>query len=241
MRLAQENDVEPDQESAFEGCRTDQLRTAMQEVIDTHTRLVQKNASDEDEVAAAYNELNTDQQRIVDKVFDTVCHQHKALRLIVSGQGGTGKSRVIDYLNRKISQHLSEVSITVVVAAPTGLAAFNIGRTTIHRLLSLPVEHGKPADYSRLQQEQLTLLKATLKNVKLLIIDEVSMVSSLTFLFIHMSLTEILSCNDLFGGISVVFFADFLQLLPVKGNQPFIPVTFLEAKQRFGAIASVDV
>jgi len=31
-----------------------------------------------------------------------------------------------------------------VVAAPTGLAAHNIGGTTIHRLLSLPIEHGKP-------------------------------------------------------------------------------------------------
>jgi len=37
MRQAQHDDVEPNQESAFEGCRTDQLRTAMQEVIDTHT------------------------------------------------------------------------------------------------------------------------------------------------------------------------------------------------------------
>ena len=31
-----------------------------------------------------------------------------------------------------------------MVAAPTGLAAHNIGGTTIHRLLSLPIEHGKP-------------------------------------------------------------------------------------------------
>lgn len=185
---------------------------------------MQKDASDKDDVPKPYNELNTDQQRIVDKVFDTVYCQHKALHLIVSGQGGTGKSRVIDYLNKKISQHLSEVSIPVVVAAPTGLAAFNIGGTTIHRLLSLPVEHGKPADYSRLQQEQLTLLKAIPKDIKLLIIDEVSMVSSLTLLFIHMRMTEIFNCNELFGGISVVFFADFLQLPPVKGNQPFVPV-----------------
>jgi len=35
------------------------------------------------------------------------------------------------------------------------------------------------------------------------------MVLSLTLLFIHMRLTEILNCNDLSGGISLVFFADF--------------------------------
>ena len=56
-----------------------------------------------------------------------------------------------------------------------------------------------------------------------------SMVSSLTLLYIHMQVTDLM-CNDTyFGRISVVFFADFLQLPHVKGNHPFIPVTFLEA------------
>jgi len=241
MKQAQEKDVETDQESAFESCRTDQLRNAMQEVLDTHTRSVQRNNNDNDDLAAAYSALNADQQKIADKVVNAVCHQKETLRVIVSGQGGTGKSRVIDYLNKKISEQLHNVAVLVLVAAPTSLAAFSIGGITIHRLLSLPVEHGKPADYCRLREEQLSLLKAILKDVKLIIIDEVSMVSSLTLLFIHMRLTEILNCNDLFGGISLVFFADFLQLPLVKGNQPFIPVTFLEAKQRVKTIASVDL
>jgi len=242
MRQAQEEGVAAeDQESAFDGCRTDHLRTAMQDVIDAHVRSVQQNTADNGDLTEAYNELNEDQRRVVNKVVTSVCNQQQPLHLIVSGQGGTGKSRVIDILNRIISQKMTEVSLPVVIAAPTGLAAFNIGGTTIHRVLSLPVEHGKPANYSRLQQEQLTLLRATLKGMKLLIIDEVSMVSSLTLLFIHMRLTEIMSCDELFGGINIVFFADFLQLPPVKGNQPFIPVTFLEAKQRLGAIASIDV
>jgi ATP-dependent exoDNAse (exonuclease V) alpha subunit len=103
------------------------------------------------------------------------------------------------------------------------------------------VEHGKPADYSALSQEQLTVLRSTLRGLKLLIIDEVSMVSSLTLLFIHLRLTEVMNSKDLFGGISVVFFADLLQLPPVKGNQPFLQVTFLEAKQRLGAIGSIDL
>jgi len=36
---------------------------------------------------------------------------------------------------------MSDISLPVVIAAPTGLAAFNIGGTTIHRVLSLTVEH----------------------------------------------------------------------------------------------------
>lgn len=38
-----------------------------------------------------------------------------------------------------------------------------------------------------------------------------------------------------------MFFGDLLQLPPVKGNQPFIQVSFLEAKQRVGAIASLNL
>ena len=132
-----------------------------------------------------------------------------------------------------------ETVLPVAVTAPTGLAAFNINGTTIHRLLSLPVEHGKPADYSRLQQEQLTVIRATLKDLKLLIIDEISMVSSLTLLYIHLRLTEVMTNDEAFGGISIVCFGDFLQLPPVKGNQQFESVTAREAKQRLGAVSSL--
>jgi len=46
---------------------------------------------------------------------------------------------------------------------------------------------------------------------------------------------------QVFGGISAVLFADLLQLPPVKGNQPFNAVTFLKAKQRLGATASINL
>ena len=242
LRQAQEEGIlAEDPGSALEGCRPDQMRNAMQDITDAHIRSIDKDSINSDNLTAAYHQLNDDQRRVVDKVVTAVCSNQEPLKLFVSGQGGTGKSKVIDVLNRLISHKMSDISLPVVIAAPTGLAAFSIGGTTIHRVLSLPVEHGKPADYTRLHQEQLTLLKSTLKGVKLLIVDEVSMISSLTLLFIHMRLTELMSSSELFGGISVVFFGDFLQLPPVKGNQPFIPVTFLEAKQRFGAIASLDV
>jgi len=55
----------------------------MQEVLDTHTRSVQQNNNDNDDLAAAYSALNADQQRIADKVVNVVCHQKETLRLIV--------------------------------------------------------------------------------------------------------------------------------------------------------------
>ena len=168
------------------------------------------------------------------------CDTDSPIYLTVSGQGGTGKSKVIDLLNRIVSAKFTN-AIPVVVSAPTGLSAFNISGTTIHRILSLPVEHGKPADYSRLNQDTLNTLRKTLQGLKLLIIDEVSMVSSITLLFIHLRLTEIMANSQFFGGISVILFGDFLQLPPVRGNQPFVPVTQLEAKQRIGSVAALDL
>jgi hypothetical protein len=47
--------------------------------------------------------------------------------------------------------------------------------------------------------------------------------------------------NQLFGGVNIVFFADLLQLPPVKGNQPFMKVTNFVMKQRIGAVGSLHL
>jgi len=105
----------------------------------------------------------------VDKVVEKV-RNDDIIRLIVSGRG-TGKSRVIDVINRIVTRHSGDNSLPVVVAAPTGLAAVNVGGSTIHRVLSLP-EHGKSADYNRLNQDQLTIVRQTLKGFRLLMCDQ---------------------------------------------------------------------
>ena len=69
-------------------------------------------------------------------------------------------------------------SLTCAVAAPTGLAAFNVGGVTIHRLLQLPVEHDNASTYWSLSKEAGKILRNTLKHIKLLIVDKVSMVSN---------------------------------------------------------------
>ena len=70
------------------------------------------------------------------QVYTIVQHHHSStsaqpLRMIVSGTAGTGKSYLIHCL-RLLLQH------QVMVAAPTGVAAFNIDGCTLHSLLSLP-------------------------------------------------------------------------------------------------------
>jgi len=227
-------------ENAMEGCAEDQAQNAMQDVIEAHKNAVQQDTDNCDDLNATYNTLNVDQKRVVDKILHKVVN-NETIHLLVSGQGGTGKSRVIDVVNRMVTREMKSNVLPTVVTAPTGLAAFNVNGTTIHRILSLPIEHGKPANYGRLGQEQLLIIRQTLRGLRLLICDELSMVSSLTLLYMHLRLCEIFNCSELFGGISVLFFADLLQLPPVKGNQPFIDVSFEETKQRIGAIGSLKI
>ena len=91
-----------------------------------------------------------------------VQHHHSStsaqpLRMVVSGTAGTGKSYLIHCL-RLLRQH------QVMVAAPTGVAAFNIDGCTLHSLLRLPTR----GEFKDLEGERLTKLQQAFSQVKYL-------------------------------------------------------------------------
>uniref|UniRef100_A0A1X7V6G0 ATP-dependent DNA helicase n=1 Tax=Amphimedon queenslandica TaxID=400682 RepID=A0A1X7V6G0_AMPQE len=76
---------------------------------------------------------------------------------------------------------------TCAVCAPTGLAPYNAGGVTAHRLFQLPIEHdGQCASYWSIPKASHKVMKKELQDLKMVIIDEVSMVSSLNLTYIHM-------------------------------------------------------
>ena len=108
------------------------------------------------------------------------------------------------------------------IAAPTGLAAFNVGGITIHRPFQLPIEHsGKAATYWSLPKTSQKVMKTTLCNVKLFIIDEISMVSSLNLAYMYLRLEELFSGDEWFRSRNMLFVGDLLQLQPVSGSPVF--------------------
>ena len=112
--------------------------------------------------------------------------------------------------------------ITCAVAAPTGLAAINIGGVTIHRLFQVPVEHeGKTAGYWPLPKISQKIMKTTLRSLKMVIVDKVSMVSSLNLAYMHLRLEELFGDQDWFCSMNMLFVGDLLQLQPVNGQPVF--------------------
>ena len=115
----------------------------------------------------------------------------KPLDMFVSGVGGTCESFLIKTIRALVSKvwHDQSHSLLRAVTAPTGLAAFNVGGVTIHRLLQLPIEHeGRTAGYWKLGKDAIKVMRRSLSNLRLLIIDEVSMLSNLN---LHLRLEEI--------------------------------------------------
>ena len=81
----------------------------------------------------------------------------------------------------------------------------------------------KTAEYWSLSKaSQVT--KTKLCGVKLIIVDEISMVSSLTLTYMYVMLEEIFGGDDWFGSRNM-FVGDLLQLQPVNGNPVFQNIT----------------
>jgi len=145
--------------------------------------------------------LAPEQQAVFDAIETTLEN------LFVTGRAGTGKSTLLNYLSENTSKQ-------IVICAPTGVAALNVGGQTIHSLFRLPI--GVIADNDI---EQSAELRKLLSTIDTLVIDEVSMVNADLLDAIDRSLRQARGRrNEAFGGVQVVLFGDPYQLAPVPGE-----------------------
>jgi len=100
-------------------------------------------------------------------------------KVLIHGPGGCGKSHFI----KAVTHTLRTAECPVAIAAPTGCAAFLIRGATLHSCLSLPVtneSYGRAGDAPLPTGALLQNLTATWRRVRLLVIDEISMISEET-------------------------------------------------------------
>ncbi|XP_078328201.1 uncharacterized protein LOC144623627 [Crassostrea virginica] len=178
--------------------------------------------------------LNDTQQKVFYKLrswcLDMISGEKPLqLQVFITGGAGTGKSHLIKSIYYELSRLFAPVltnpdDVSVLLTAPTGVAAFNIGGATIHSAFAIPGNNTLPVEYQPLGDEKLNSLRTKLGQLKLLIIDEISMVDKKMLTYIHGRLRQIKQTGDFtpFGHVSVLAFGDFYQLPPVKGKPLFI-------------------
>ncbi|KAK8091740.1 mitochondrial DNA helicase [Apiospora hydei] len=174
--------------------------------------------------------LNEEQQL----VFDLVVKQGKSV--FFTGPAGTGKSVLLRKIIRSLAtKHLGE-SNRVGVTASTGLAAYNIGGTTLHRFAGIGLGQAPTTKLIRDVQKDKFKLRRWL-DVRVLIVDEISMIDSILFDKLNTIARAVRGIALPFGGIQLVLSGDFFQLPPVrKGADDGSPKFCFESKTWSSAI-----
>jgi ATP-dependent exoDNAse (exonuclease V) alpha subunit len=125
--------------------------------------------------------------------------------IFITGRAGTGKSTLLNYFRNNTRKN-------VVILAPTGVAAVNVGGQTIHSFFGFKPD----VTISSIRKKSRNEKKNLYKKLSKIVIDEVSMVRA-----------DLLDCMDKFlrlngpdeklpfGGIQMIFIGDLYQLPPV--------------------------
>ncbi len=148
--------------------------------------------------------------------------------IFLTGKAGTGKTTLLKEI-------IATTHKNTVVVAPTGIAALNAGGVTIHSMFQLPFatfipDNKQAAQFSgALKFENRDTLgrhfkmnatkRAIIRNMELLIIDEVSMLRADVLDAIDFMLKKVRRTERAFGGVQVLFIGDLLQLPPVVKNE----------------------
>ncbi|NCS99319.1 AAA family ATPase [Candidatus Parcubacteria bacterium] len=131
--------------------------------------------------------------------------------VFLTGPAGSGKTHV---LNEYIT-FLKEHGVGVAVTASTGIAATHLKGVTIHSWSGIGIkDHLTDYDLDNLEQKQY--LWKRFENTQVLIIDEISILSSKTLDCVDKVLKNFKRNELPFGGLQVVFSGDFFQLPPIE-------------------------
>ncbi len=144
--------------------------------------------------------------------------------VFLTGKAGTGKTTLL----KKI---IASTHKNAIIVAPTGIAALNAGGVTIHSFFQLPFagfipEFGVTPQFSSAVKVETkdTLTRhfgmnkerqALIRNIELLIIDEVSMLRADLLDAVDWTLRNVRKIQKPFGGVQVLYIGDLMQLPPV--------------------------
>ncbi|OGZ11654.1 MAG: hypothetical protein A3D67_00480 [Candidatus Lloydbacteria bacterium RIFCSPHIGHO2_02_FULL_51_22] len=141
--------------------------------------------------------------------------------VFLTGAAGSGKTYL---LNRYIA-HLRAHGVGVAVTASTGIAATHLGGQTIHSWSGIGIRDALSDDELRALVLRSRVAR-NFKKVKVLVIDEVSMLHAHQLDMVERVLRHTLDFTKPFGGLQVVLCGDFFQLPPVTRDDGSREKTF---------------
>lgn len=150
----------------------------------------------------------------------------KPIYLFITGGAGAGKSHLIKTIYHTAAKTFRHACKnpelpTVLLMAPTGVSAININGTTINTALAIPQQTSD--NLPAMSDQKKTQLRLSFSELKLIIIDEISMVGNITLLHIHQRLQQVFGTGNLqlFAGISIIAVGDLYQLPPIRRKLVF--------------------
>ena len=185
------------------------------------------NVLPDEEYRTLLRSLNIKQRQFYNHVVHWIKTKDAPLYAFLSGGAGVGKSVVIRALYQTLFRMLNlkegenPDDVRILLCAYTGKAAFNINGSTISSAFK---QKYKQADQT-LTCDSLNTFRSKYRNLTVVIIDEVSMVSNGMLNFINQRLQELKGTRKPFGGISIIAVGDFFQLKPVNGDWIFNDLT----------------
>lgn len=131
--------------------------------------------------------------------------------IFLTGGGGVGKS----YLCTQIINRYRSQNRQIVVLGSTGISAVHVKGQTVHSFFRFGITNSAEElkRYDKKQSRKLKQLYTILQKCELIVIDEISMISSW---LLDMIRYRLITAN--FNG-SLLFVGDFFQLPPVNKNQ----------------------
>ena len=157
---------------------------------------------------------------VIDKQIRNVFDSKR--NLFLTGAAGTGKST---WLNKYIDEHEN-----VLICAPTGIAALNIGGDTMHRIFHIPVPAYDTPSFAKGKKGAITQsVLNVIANADTIIMDEISMARNDVFRF---AIKVIRKAEKIKGSkIRIIVSGDFSQLPPVvkKNETSFLKKFGLDA------------
>ncbi len=134
--------------------------------------------------------------------------ENTSTSVFLTGKAGTGKTTFLRELRKRSVK-------TMIVVAPSGVAAINAEGATIHSFFQLPLSPFVPGAVTKSKFAMAKEKQRIIRSIDLLVIDEISMVRCDILDAVDSTLRRVRQNSQPFGGVQLLMIGDLRQLSPV--------------------------